>query len=292
MRDYYYILGISQMSTEIEIKSAYRKLSIKFHPDKNGGDKFFEERFKEIQEAYETLSNATKRKSYDNNLRMFKNSDGNAAKLKQFEEELKVKFENELRKKEDELKKKYKSQERNLEDEIKRKEEEIKKKYQTPEQKLAEDAELKKREAEIEEKEIEEKRKRKKEETEKQIESINKTIEDKCKITENYRNEAKNIDTEVAELKKKLEKLNDQLKGYTTGTDKRSPFYFLFFLILIIVFSIYLNYTVSDLGAKIWQWVLNVVFGFILFGLTIHWDEKISKYLMKKAETKHNKTSP
>jgi len=292
MRDYYYILGISHISTEIEIKSAYRKLSIKFHPDKNGGDKFFEERFKEIQEAYETLSNTTKRKSYDNNLRMFKNSDGNAAKLKQFEEELKVKFENELRKKEDEIKKKYKSQERNLEEELKRKEDEIKKKYQSPEQKLAEEAELKKREAEIQEKEIEEKRKRKREETEKEIESINKTIEEKCKIKENYQNETKNIDTEVAELKRKLEKLNDQLKGYTTGTDKRGPFYFLFFLILIIVFSIYLNYTVSELSTKIWQWVLNVVLGFILFGLTIHWDEKISKYLIKKAETKHNKTSP
>jgi curved DNA-binding protein CbpA len=280
------------MSTEIEIKSAYRKLSIKFHPDKNGGDKFFEERFKEIQEAYETLSNNTKRKSYDNNLRLFKNSDGNAAKLKQFEEELKVKFENELRKKEDEIKKKYKSQERNLEEELKRKEDEIKKKYQSPEQKLAEEAELKKREAEIQEKEIEEKRKRKREETEKEIESINKTLEEKCKIKENYQNETKNIDREVAELKKKLEKLNDQLKGYTTGTDKRGPFYFLFYLILIIVFSIYLNYAVSELSTKIWQWVLNLVFGFILFGMTIHWDEKISKYFIKKTETKPNKTSP
>ena len=48
-----------------EIKKAYRKLSIKFHPDKNDGDSFFEERFKEIQEAYEILSNAARRTAYD-----------------------------------------------------------------------------------------------------------------------------------------------------------------------------------------------------------------------------------
>lgn len=48
-----------------EIKTAYRKLSIKFHPDKNAGDRFFEERFMEIQEAYEVLSDSTKRQTYD-----------------------------------------------------------------------------------------------------------------------------------------------------------------------------------------------------------------------------------
>jgi len=52
MKDYYYILGINQTSGLEEIKKAYRKLSFKFHPDKNDGDVFFTERFKEIQEAY------------------------------------------------------------------------------------------------------------------------------------------------------------------------------------------------------------------------------------------------
>lgn len=67
MKDYYYILGVKSNSTEKEIKSAYRKLSLKFHPDKNEGDKFFEERFKEINEAYEVLGDIQKRKEYDSN---------------------------------------------------------------------------------------------------------------------------------------------------------------------------------------------------------------------------------
>ncbi|MBB6462393.1 J domain-containing protein [Flammeovirga kamogawensis] len=64
-KDYYYILGVSQEADNSEIKKAYRKLSQKFHPDMNGGDKFFEDRFKEIQEAYEILSNSHKRAIYD-----------------------------------------------------------------------------------------------------------------------------------------------------------------------------------------------------------------------------------
>jgi|GEM_PF-4221555 len=65
MKDYYYILGIKRESNADVIKSAYRKLSKKFHPDLNNGDKFFEDRFKEIQEAYETLINVNKRELYD-----------------------------------------------------------------------------------------------------------------------------------------------------------------------------------------------------------------------------------
>lgn len=66
MKDYYYILGIKQNASSEDIKKAYRKLSLKFHPDKNDGDDFFTERFKEIQEAYETLIDNTKRYNYDN----------------------------------------------------------------------------------------------------------------------------------------------------------------------------------------------------------------------------------
>lgn len=65
MKDYYYILGIKQTATKEEVKKAYRKLSLKFHPDKNDGDEFFTERFKEIQEAYEILVDSSKRKTYD-----------------------------------------------------------------------------------------------------------------------------------------------------------------------------------------------------------------------------------
>jgi curved DNA-binding protein CbpA len=65
MKDYYYILGVKNTASADEIKTAYRKLSLKFHPDKNNGDKFFEERFKEIQEAYDILSSSDKRRHFD-----------------------------------------------------------------------------------------------------------------------------------------------------------------------------------------------------------------------------------
>jgi molecular chaperone DnaJ len=64
-RDYYEILEVSKSATEEEIKKAYRKMAIKFHPDKNPGDKAAEEKFKEAAEAYEILSNAEKKQRYD-----------------------------------------------------------------------------------------------------------------------------------------------------------------------------------------------------------------------------------
>ncbi|MAN49618.1 MAG: molecular chaperone DnaJ, partial [Flavobacteriales bacterium] len=64
-RDYYDVLGVSKNASEGEIKKAYRKLAIKFHPDKNPGDKSAEEKFKEAAEAYEVLSNPEKKQRYD-----------------------------------------------------------------------------------------------------------------------------------------------------------------------------------------------------------------------------------
>ncbi|UWD50298.1 molecular chaperone DnaJ [Clostridioides difficile] len=64
-RDYYEVLGISKGAEAQEIKKAYRKLAMKYHPDRNPGDKDAEEKFKEINEAYEVLSDDTKRKTYD-----------------------------------------------------------------------------------------------------------------------------------------------------------------------------------------------------------------------------------
>lgn len=64
-RDYYEILGIGKNATAEEIKKAYRKVAIQFHPDKNPGNKEAEEKFKEAAEAYEVLSNADKKAHYD-----------------------------------------------------------------------------------------------------------------------------------------------------------------------------------------------------------------------------------
>lgn len=64
-RDYYEVLGVSKSADEQEIKKAYRKLAIKYHPDKNPGDKEAEDKFKEAAEAYDVLSNAEKRQKYD-----------------------------------------------------------------------------------------------------------------------------------------------------------------------------------------------------------------------------------
>jgi DnaJ-class molecular chaperone len=65
MKDYYQILGVSRGASEQEIKQAYRKLARKYHPDINPGDKQAEARFKEINEAYEVLSDKEKREKYD-----------------------------------------------------------------------------------------------------------------------------------------------------------------------------------------------------------------------------------
>lgn len=64
-KDYYEVLGVSKTATEDELKKAYRKLAIQYHPDKNPGDKAAEEKFKEIAEAYGVLSDAEKRQRYD-----------------------------------------------------------------------------------------------------------------------------------------------------------------------------------------------------------------------------------
>jgi molecular chaperone DnaJ len=65
MKDYYEILDIKKESTEEEIKKAYHKLALKYHPDKNKDDKEKEEKFKKISEAYDTLKDKNKRKEYD-----------------------------------------------------------------------------------------------------------------------------------------------------------------------------------------------------------------------------------
>src|ERR1044071_4545724 len=64
-QDYYQVLGVARGATEVEIKKAYRQMALKYHPDKNPGNKEAEEKFKEAAEAYEVLSDSDKRQRYD-----------------------------------------------------------------------------------------------------------------------------------------------------------------------------------------------------------------------------------
>ena len=64
-RDYYEVLGVQKDASAEDIKKAYRQLALKYHPDRNPGDKTAEEKFKEAAEAYEVLSDPQKRSRYD-----------------------------------------------------------------------------------------------------------------------------------------------------------------------------------------------------------------------------------
>src|ERR1700730_16536144 len=64
-RDFYEVLGVARGASEADLKAAFRKLAMKFHPDRNPGDKDCEHHFKELNEAYDVLKDANKRAAYD-----------------------------------------------------------------------------------------------------------------------------------------------------------------------------------------------------------------------------------
>lgn len=100
MINYYQILGLGENASKDEIKKAFRLYATKYHPDKQNGDKFFEERFKEIYAAYETLSDNTKRREYD----LVFDNDSNKIKKSDFIYKDLLEKEQELLKKEQDLK--------------------------------------------------------------------------------------------------------------------------------------------------------------------------------------------
>ena len=79
MKDFYYILGVNPNSSIEDVKKAHKKLSVKFHLDKNDGDEFFSERFKEIQSAYEALSDPIRRTKYDTERSAYANTKQSSA---------------------------------------------------------------------------------------------------------------------------------------------------------------------------------------------------------------------
>ena len=172
MKNYYYILGVTQSSSSDEIKKAYRKLSVKFHPDKNDGDIFFEERFKEIQEAFEILSNELQRRYYDIQYLTFFTKQNSSFNFKNYEEQIRKEYETLIQKERELLK--------NKENELKKKEEQLKSKQKDYDSKTSDYASQSKRIYEDQYKSKFEELKREKEEIEKLKSKLNrKCIEKK-----------------------------------------------------------------------------------------------------------------
>ncbi|MDE5540124.1 MAG: DnaJ domain-containing protein, partial [Bacilli bacterium] len=91
--DYFDILGVDENTSAEDIKKAYRKLAKKYHPDNNPDDKNSEEKFKKINQAYETLTNSEKRKAYIEFYKRYKNTKQAENKKNDSKQEKTIKFE-------------------------------------------------------------------------------------------------------------------------------------------------------------------------------------------------------
>ncbi len=194
MKDYYFTLGIENSATDMEIKAAYRKLAVRFHPDKNQGDKLYEERFKTIQEAYEILSNNEKRADYDFKFKTTR-----------------IVVTTKSNKEQQEVVKRFG-------EELKKKEHEIKTKYKTAEQKAAEEREIKRREDETWKKQEEEKLLKEIEKHKAELlkkESGKRQKADEIKEVKRRIGERENdiflIEREIEEKQKQIEKIKENI---------------------------------------------------------------------------------
>lgn len=201
MKDYYYILGVSKAADGAQIRAAYLKLSVKFHPDKNQGDLFFEERFKDIQEAYSTLSDSIKRISYDAALQRSQSQgfEGNEA----------------IRKQEERLRKEF-------EEALKRKEEEIRRKYQSPAERLAEEMEMLRRqkEAKVEEERIAEEKRLVKER-----ERVLKEIDLKRRLLSEWMNEVESLAAKMKTLEADIRTGRQSIESLEKLLNSNEPYH-------------------------------------------------------------------
>ena len=104
MKNYYQTLGVDPEASLGDIKKAYRQYAKKFHPDKQNGDEFFEDRFKEIQEAYQVLSSEETRDDYDESFYSFYSSGEDKTSKEDIENALREEYEKKLRNQEAEFK--------------------------------------------------------------------------------------------------------------------------------------------------------------------------------------------
>jgi len=236
MTDYYKVLGLERTASSQEIKRAYRKLSMKFHPDKNGGDVFFEKMFKEINSAYEILGNANRKIIYDgklkrqegayqkNNTSYSYNRSKTSEEKKREEERARRRKEEEKKKEEREKRRKEEEEERIIREFIKeeeeKKREERRKKEQERIRKNRE--EYFKREEEREKRREEEERKRKKKRGRRIYEEVKKSKEERARrIREEARKEEAKREEERKRIDKKFKEWEKSLRISVELSDER-----------------------------------------------------------------------